>query len=66
MGLEERFSASLESQTTAQIVDLIDLTWDEPEGALIREIGFDIIEERHGEEVSDQLYKAIYEAKEGR
>lgn len=36
-------------------------TWDEPEGIIVREVGFDILEELLGEEAADQEYENIWE-----
>ncbi|MBQ9041443.1 MAG: hypothetical protein IJ111_01345 [Eggerthellaceae bacterium] len=45
----------------AGIKEAIMRTWDEPEGCVVREIGFDIIEELRGEEYADALYEELWE-----
>lgn len=48
--------------TTAQIVELLRTTWDDPTGPMFREIGFDIIEDRHGEAEADRIYSDLWHA----
>lgn len=58
----ENFKAKMESLTIDQIKDFIVRTWNEPVGGLFREIGFEVIEERHGEEESDRIYAELWHA----
>ena len=45
---------------TDAIVEFIKMSWDMPEGVIIREIAFDVIEERHGEDESDRIYDMLW------
>lgn len=44
------------------IKEAIVATWNMPEGEIFREVGFDILEERLGEEEADAIYSEIYNA----
>lgn len=47
----------LDNQT---IIDAIAATWNSPEGEIFREIGFEILEQRNGEEYSDKVYAELW------
>lgn len=46
---------------TQAIIDLMAKFWNKPEGGIFREAGFDIIEDRLGEEESDRIYNNLYD-----
>ena len=60
MTTTEKFRATLATLATSDIIDAIDRTWDAPEGAAFREWGFDIIEDRMGEDESDRIYSEMW------
>lgn len=60
MTTREKFEKKLNSLNNDQIIELIDTTWEDATGCFFREIGFDIIEERMGEEESDRIYDELW------
>lgn len=50
----------MKALTTDQIIEAIKATWDMPEGGVIRDHGFDEIEDRLGEEESDRIYDELW------
>lgn len=54
------FTAKMQKLSNSQIVELIDMTWNDSCGVLFREAGFDILEERLGEDESDRIYSEIW------
>lgn len=54
------FKRKMEQLSIAQIKDLMLNTWHDEVGMLFREIGFEIIDERVGEEESDSIYDECY------
>lgn len=55
-----QFKAKMESLTIDQIKEFILLTWNDATGGLFREIGFEVIEERLGEEEGDRIYSELW------
>lgn len=64
-GRERIFYNTMNTLSTDGIVDAMVRTWDEPEGAIFREIGFEIIEARHGEEYADRVYNNLWDELHG-
>ena len=60
MTTTEKFRATLATLATSDIIDAIDRTWDATEGAAFRAWGFDIIEDRMGEDESDRIYSEMW------
>ena len=58
--MEKTLAQGIEELTTGQIVQLLDLSWNDYGGEAIREIAFDVIEDRHGEEYADRLYSELW------
>lgn len=54
------FKKLMESLDIDQIKDLMLSTRNESTGSMFREIGFEIIEERAGEEESDRIYSDLW------
>lgn len=48
---------NLDNQT---IIDAMAATWNCPEGEIFREVGFEILEQRNGEEYSDKVYAELW------
>lgn len=46
--------------TDKEIIDLLDEYWTKPEGAIFRDYGFDILEDRGGEDYSDSVYVILW------
>lgn len=46
--------------TTKEIVSFMAQTWNMPEGAIIREAAFEVIEIREGEDESDRIYNSLW------
>ena len=42
------------------IIDSMRQTWNDPEGEIFREFGFEILEARNGEEFADDIYEMLY------
>lgn len=57
---KEQFKKLMNSMDIVGIKDSIFITWDAPEGEIFREIGFEILDERLGEEESDRIYAELY------
>lgn len=57
---EQKFKAMMEGQSTEAIIDDIRKTWNDPAGGIFREYGFEIIEQRLGEEESDRIYAELW------
>ena len=53
---------TMNTMDTEGIKEAIIATWNRPEGEIFREVGFDILEERLGEEKADAIYSEIYNA----
>lgn len=45
---------------TSAIIDLLDRTWETPEGEIFRDYGFEIIDGRVSEEESDRIYSELW------
>lgn len=60
MTTRDKFTKLMESMSTDGIKQAIRQTWNSPEGMIFREIGFEIMDERHGEEFSDAAYAELY------
>lgn len=60
--MAEQFKKVMGTMDTEGIKEAMLRTWNSPEGEIFREIGFDIIEERLGEEASDRIYAELYAA----
>lgn len=56
----QEFKSKMEQLTTAEIVEAMRKTWNMPEGAIFLDAGFEIIEEREGEEESDRIYSELW------
>lgn len=56
----KEFKSKMQQLATAEIVEAMRKTWDMPEGGIFREVGFEIIEERDGEEESDRIYSELW------
>lgn len=57
---KQNFKRTMEQLNIKQIKSIIVKTWNEAAGELFREIGFEIIDERVGEEESDRIYEECY------
>lgn len=58
----KKFYDTMNTLATDAIKAAILKTWNRPEGEIFREVGFDILEERLGEEEADAIYSEIYNA----
>lgn len=58
----KKFFETMNTLDTEGIKEAIIATWNRPEGEIFREVGFDILEERLGEEEADAIYSEIYNA----
>ena len=58
----KKFFETMNTLDTEGIKEAIIATWNRPEGEIFREVGFDILEERLGEEKADAIYSEIYNA----
>ena len=58
----KKFFETMNTLDTEGIKEAIIATWNMPEGEIFREVGFDILEERLGEEKADAIYSEIYNA----
>lgn len=47
--------------TTDEIISLMVQTWNNPEGTIIRDAAFEVIEIREGEEESDRIYNNLWD-----
>lgn len=59
-----KLTKRIEQLTTAQIIELLNKSWNEYGGEAVREIAFDIFEDRHGGGYADRLYSEIWHANE--
>ena len=58
--MKEKFKSLMETMSTDEIIEPIRKTWKAAEGAIFREFGFDIIEEREGEDEADRIYAELF------
>ena len=58
----KKFYDTMNTMSPEGIKEAIVATWNRPEGEIFREVGFDFLEERLGEEESDAIYSEIYNA----
>ena len=58
--METMLMEKMNGLDTDAIVELLRMTWDVPEGYVIREFAFEVIEERHGEDESDRIYSMLW------
>ena len=58
----KKFYDTMNTMSTEGIKEAIVATWNRPEGEIFREVGFDILEKRLGEEEADAIYSEIYNA----
>lgn len=58
--MRNKFEKKMNELTNDQVIDLIKSTWNEQCGVLFREIGFEILEQRNGEEYSDRVYAELF------
>lgn len=54
------FESKMRQLTDNEIIEMMDKTWDDPEGEIFREYGLDIIQERCGEDYSDSVYVILW------
>ena len=57
---KKNFQKLMNSLDNEQIAALIEQTWNDATGAMFREIGFEILETRIGEDATDELYNSIW------
>lgn len=62
MTTAQKFQAKMNKLSNEQLVSLIDMTWNEPTGMMFREYGFEILEERLGEDEADAIYSKLFNA----
>lgn len=58
----KKFYDTMNTMSTEGIKAAILQTWNMPEGEIFREVGFEILEERLGEEEADKVYLEIWNA----
>lgn len=58
----KKFFETMNTLDTEGIKEAIIATWNRPEGEIFREVGFEILEERLGEEEADEIYSEIWNA----
>lgn len=58
--MKTEFQNKMKQLTEEEIIELIDKTWDKPEGEVVREFGLEIIEDRCGEDYSDSVYVILW------
>lgn len=58
--MEKKFYEVMNGLTTSAIIEAMRKTWNQPEGEIFREYGFEIIEDREGEEYADSVYNKLY------
>ena len=58
----KKFFETMNTLDTEGIKEAIIATWNRPEGEIFREVGFEILEERLGEEEADEVYMEIWNA----
>lgn len=58
----KKFYDTMNAMSTEGIKEAIVATWNRPEGEIFREVGFEILEERLGEEEADEVYMEIWNA----
>lgn len=58
--MKAKFTELMNSMDLEGIKEAMLRTWNEPCGEIFREVGFDIIEDRFGEEVSDRVYSELW------
>lgn len=66
MTTSEKFRATIATLTSAAIIDAIARTWSAPEGGEFRAHGFDILVDRIGEDMADDLYSELWHVCERR
>lgn len=57
---KSNFKKLMSKLDTNGIVELMRSTWNDSTGELFREVGFEVIEEREGEEASDLIYSELW------
>lgn len=60
MATNDNFMKLMNTLGTNAIIDLLDRTWDMPEGDIFRDYGFEIIDSRVSEEESDRIYSELW------
>lgn len=60
MATNDNFMKLMDTLGTNAIIDLLDRTWDMPEGDIFRDYGFEIIDSRVSEEESDRIYSELW------
>lgn len=60
--MKKKFYNTMNTLATDAIKAAILKTWNMPEGEIFREVGFEILEERLGEEEADDVYLEIWNA----
>lgn len=58
--MKKSFEEKMDTLSTEEIIDVLRMTWFEPEGGIFREVGFDILWDRLGEEASDEIYDKLW------
>lgn len=56
----EAFKAKMNTLSTDGVIAAMRSAWNKPEGIIFREAGFDIIDERLGEDASDKIYDNLW------
>ena len=56
----DKFKDTFSKLDTQTIINQIEETWNKPYGCVFREYGFEIIEERLGEEEADRIYNYLW------
>lgn len=56
----DAFKKKMNTLSTDGIIEAMRIAWHKPEGVIFREVGFDIIEERLGEDASDEIYDKMW------
>lgn len=60
MSKASKFKNKMSKLNDSQIIDLMSITWNDAEGAIFRDFGFEILEERNGEEYADRIYSELW------
>ena len=60
MATNDNYMKLMDTLGTNAIIDLLDRTWDTPEGEIFRDYGFEIIDSRVPEEESDRIYSELW------
>lgn len=58
--MSNKFKDTFSKLDTQTIINQIEETWNKPYGCVFREYGFEIIEERLGEEEADKVYNHLW------